>query len=52
MVNLHEEETRLAHNHVGFVLGTSDTTVRLNAIGSVLIYYAALWLKLGCIIQG
>ena len=26
-------------NHVGFLLGTMDTTVRLNAIGCVLIYY-------------
>ena len=39
-VNLHDQEARLARNNVGFVLGTRDTSAIINAIESLLIYYA------------
>ena len=39
-VGTHARTYTHTRNHVGFVLGTWDTTVSLNAIGSVVIYYA------------
>ena len=35
---MHNKDAQFLRNHVGFVLGMTDTTVRLNAIGSALIY--------------
>ena len=40
LVGTHASTYTHTHKYVGLVLGTRDTTVSLNAIGSVLIYYA------------
>ena len=39
-VGTHARTYTHTRNRVGFVLGTRDTTLRLNALESVMIYYA------------